>query len=103
MIKHAELFPKISAQIYNSPNSTEEFFLFNATTNKGFAVDGFAALLCKKFTGENKLSDIIASFESEQNLSKGEFESEISELLGDLEQNRLLTFYSEAQAPEKNS
>ncbi len=102
-MKQADLFPKISAQIYKSPNSTEEFFLFNTATNKGFAVDGFAAILCKKFTGENKLSEIVAAFETEHKLSKGEFESEISELLADLEKNRLLTFFNEAQPPAKDS
>lgn len=101
-MKQAELYPKISAQIYNSPNSTEEFFLFNTSTNKGFTIDGFAAILCRKFTGDKKLSEIIATFETEQKLTKGEFESEIEELLTDLEKNRLVTFFDAAQPPQKN-
>lgn len=101
-MKHASLFPKISAQVYTSPNSSEEYFLFNTATNKGFAIDGFAAILCKKFTGEKKLVDVIAAFEAEQQLAKGEFETEINDLLVELEKNRLLTFFNEAQSPSSN-
>jgi hypothetical protein len=98
-----DLFPKISAQVFTSPNNIDEYFLFNSTTNKGFAIDGYAAILCKKFTGEHKLSEVIATFESEQNLENGEYNSEINELISDLEKNRLLVFLNEAQLPITNS
>ena len=100
-MKQHELFPKISAQIFKSPNNQEEFFLFNTSTNKGFAIDGFAAVLCKKFTGDRTLSEVIAEFEAEQKLEKNEYETEITELLAELEKNRLLVFHNTAQELEE--
>jgi hypothetical protein len=96
-MKNSELFPKISAQAFNSPNKKEEYFLFNPITNKGFAIDGFAAILCKKFTGDRTFSQIIEEFEKEQDLEKNEFEAEIISLVSDLEKNNLVTFYESAQ------
>jgi hypothetical protein len=102
-MKQSDLFPKISAQFFNSPNNREEFFLFNTATNKGFAIDGFAAILCKKFTGEHKLSEVISSFEAEQKIQNGEYEDEITNLIADLEKNRLLIFFEEPQLPLKDN
>lgn len=100
-MKQHDLFPKISAQIFKSPNNTEEFFLFNTTTNKGFAIDGFAAVLCKKLTGDRTLNEVIAEFEIEQKLAKDEYKTEISDLLTELEKNRLLVFHNTAQELEE--
>ena len=87
-MKHGQLYPKISAQILNSPNNKDEYFLFNPSTNKGFSVDGLAADLCKKFNGEMTLDQTIKTFEVEQQLKAGEFNSEIDNLIQDLEKNR---------------
>ena len=95
-----ELFPKISAQIFKSSDTSEEFFLFNTTTNKGFAIDGLAAALCKKLIGVRTLSEVVKEFETEQNLKKDEYKTEINNLLIDLEKNRLLIFYSTSQEIE---
>lgn len=100
-MKQHELFPKISAQIFKSPNNPEEFFLFNTSTNKGFAIDGFAAILCKKFTGDRTLKEVITEFETEQKLDKNEYQTEISDLLAELEKNRLLVFHNSAQELEE--
>ncbi len=102
-MKQNELFPKISAQIFNSPNNVEEYFLFNTNTNKGFSIDGFAALLCKKFTGEYSLAQSVLEFEKEQNLASGEFESDIEWLIIELERHNLITFYESAQQASKES
>lgn len=98
-MNNAKLYPKITAQVFNSPNNKDEYFLFNTATNRGFAVDGYAAILCKKFNGEKTLEEIVKNFESEQKLESGEFSEEISTLLSDLEKNRLITFHNEAQLP----
>lgn len=100
-MKQAQLFPKISAQVLNSPNNKDEYFLFNASTNKGFSIDGLAADLCKKFNGEMTLEQTIKTFEIEQQLKMGEFESEIDSLIQDLEKNCLLVFLEEAQPTVK--
>lgn len=92
-MKYNNLFPKISAQIFPSNTSKEEFFLFNPATNRGFSIDGIAAHLCRKFTGERKLQDLITELEKEQNLNAGLFKDEIEKLLADLENNKLITFH----------
>ena len=95
-MKYNNLYPKISAQIFPSNTSKDEFFLFNSSTNRGFAIDGFAALLCKRFTGDRKLSEIIIEVEKEQNLSSGLFNNEIESLLTEMESNKLIVFSESA-------
>jgi hypothetical protein len=91
-MKYEAQFPKISAQIFSSSTSKQEFYLFNSITNRGFSIDGLAASLCKEFTGEKKLSEIIESFEKENKLQNGIFDKEISDLISELEKNKLITF-----------
>ncbi len=102
-MKQSNQYPKISAQFFTSPNNKEEYFLFNTASNKGFALDGFAALLCRKFTGEHDLNHIIKEFEEEQKLEKDEFKEEIEHLLSELEKHRLIDYFSTSQLrpPEK--
>ncbi|MBC7428446.1 MAG: hypothetical protein H7336_07540 [Bacteriovorax sp.] len=100
-MKKSHLFPKISAQIFNSPSTIDEFYLFNTSSNKGFAIDGFAADLCKKFIGEATLAETVRSLEIESKLKEGEYEEEIDNLILELERNSLIEFFEEAQAPSK--
>ena len=99
-MKKKKLFPKISAQVFNSPHNIEEFFLFNTSTNKGFAIDGMPAILCKKFTGESSLESIIEEFESEQEIEHGDYDTDIEDLLVELEKHNLIAFHDKAQPPK---
>ncbi len=71
--------------------------MFNSSTNQGFAVDGLAAIFCKKFAGDKLLSVIVSEFEKEQNIKSGLYNNEIENLLIELENNKLITFLTEAQ------
>lgn len=93
-----KLYPKLLAQFFESEKNREEFFLFNTATNKGFAVDGYAALLCKKFTGAQTLEVIIAEFELENQITKDTYSSEIESLIADLERYKLIAFFESSQA-----
>ena len=88
-----ELYPFVNAENMISRNSGGEqglYFLFNTTTNRGFAVDGLAALFCKELNGKKKLKDIINDFEQVYELESGKFEKEIATLMKDLQENGLL-------------
>ena len=101
-MKQSHLFPKISAETFSSPNNRDEFYLFNTSTNKGFSIDGFAAVLCRHFNGEKNLVDAIRSFEILSKLEVGEFDDEIENLIQDLQDNSLLVFLDEAQIPAED-
>lgn len=96
-MKQKDLYPKISAQIFPSNTNKDEFFLFNSSTNRGFSIDGLAAIFCKKFTGEKKLSELVLEFEKEQNIKSGLFNTEIENLINELENNKLITFTEASQ------
>lgn len=87
-------YPAITAEILNQ-NSTEEtaeFFLFNSKSNKGFSVQGLAALLCKNFDGKHTLADLISNLEKDYAIEPNTFNKEINNLIHDLESNGLVEF-----------
>lgn len=95
-----ESYPKLTADILNRgqlSNSTD-LFLFNAKTNKGFSLQGLAALLCKDFDGKKTLAETIIALEAKYELEPGKFKTEITNLVHDLENNGLLNFSQEPQA-----
>lgn len=97
-MKYANFYPKLEAQIFPSNTSREELFLFNSSTNRGFSLDGVAADICKKFTGDKKLSDIVSEVESERKLVSGLFNKEIDDLLNELENFKLVSFHEDPQS-----
>lgn len=86
-------YPLIKAEILGK-NKTEDqasFFLFNSETNRGYSVDGLAALLCKRFDGTKTLQELVAELEADYELEPHKFDKDVSMLIQDLENNGLVT------------
>ncbi len=97
-MKYSNHYPKLEAQIFPSNTSREELFLFNSNTNRGFSLDGVAADICKKFTGDRKLSEIVTEVEMERKIESGLFNKEIDDLLNELENFKLVSFHENPQS-----
>lgn len=94
-----DLYPNIKAEVLGK-NKTEDLatlYLFNSQTNRGYSLDGLAAILCKKFDGKKKLSSLIGELESEYQIDAKNFNSDIDALLEDLTDNDLLEMLKEAK------
>ncbi len=90
-------FPKLTSVVLNREfNNNDPYtdYLFNPSTNKGYSVNGLAALFCRELDGKKSLSEIISNFENHHDLKPGKFTSEIETLIFDLEQNQLIEFLS---------
>ncbi len=88
-------FPKLTSVVLNQEfNNKDPYtdYLFNPNTNKGYSVNGLAALFCRELDGKRSLSKIITEFESHYELAPGRFTKEIETLLFDLENNKLVEF-----------
>lgn len=87
-----ETYPKVIAEPLadNQQENPLSYFLFNSQTNRGYSVDGLAALFCRQLDGQKKLRDLITDFEAQHELEKGKFDGDIKTLLKDLEDNGLL-------------
>jgi hypothetical protein len=87
-------FPFITAEFLGK-NKTEgqaNCYLFNSVTNRGYSVEGLAAILCKSFDGTNDLLTCIKTLESDYELAENAFEQDIDHLIKDLEDNGLVEF-----------
>lgn len=94
-MEHLNKFPKLTSVVLNREfNNNDPYtdYLFNPSTNKGYSVNGLAALFCRELDGSKPLSEVIANFESHYDLKPGKFDNEISILLSDLEKNQLIEF-----------
>ncbi|MBC7713605.1 MAG: PqqD family protein [Rhizobacter sp.] len=90
---YMDQYPLINAEPINDngrQESQHSYFIFNAQTNKGYSLDGLAALLCKKMNGKKTLRSIIAELEADYELETGKFNKEIHALIKDLGDNNLL-------------
>lgn len=88
-------FPKLTSVVLNREfNNNDPYtdYLFNPSTNKGYSVNGLAAMFCRELDGTKTLSEIIANFEAHYGLAPGKFTKEIEILLSDLENNQLIEF-----------
>lgn len=94
-MEYMDKYPLISAESLDG-NSRQEnqfsYFLFNSQTNKGYSVDGLAALLCKQMNGKKKLRDLVKDLEAEYEIESGHFDKEIQTLMKDLSDNSLVIF-----------
>lgn len=92
---HLNHFPKLTSVILNREfNNSDPYtdYLFNPSTNKGYSINGLAALFCRELKGNKSLAEIITNFESQYDLVPGKFNNDIQILLSDLEKNQLIEF-----------
>lgn len=87
-----DLYPEIFAEPLagGRKENLQTYYLFNSKINRGYVVDGLAALFCRKIDGKKTLRNLIEEFENEYELEKGKFHKEINDLIHDLEKNHLL-------------
>lgn len=88
-------FPKLTSIILNHQIKNDDPFtdyLFNPSTNKGYSVNGLAAMFCRELDGRRTLAEIITMFENQYELAPGKFAKEIEVLLLDLESNQLIEY-----------
>lgn len=86
-------YPKLISVVLNkefNKNDPYTDYLFNPSTNKGYSINGLAALFCREFDGKKNLSEIITNFESQHDLIPGKFKADIELLIQDLEKNQLI-------------
>jgi hypothetical protein len=92
-MERSQSYPILTSVKLNKSNSeTFTDFLFNPNTNKGFSVEGLAALFCRNLDGKKSLERLIIDFENEHSLESGKFKNEIYSLITDLEKNNLIEF-----------
>jgi hypothetical protein len=84
-------YVQLKAEILSANNKNpNEIFLFNSSTNRGFMVDGIAAVLCKRMSGEKKINELISDFEKEYEVECNKFANDISQFLKNLVENDLI-------------
>jgi len=91
-MKRSNLVPTIVAQFITTNNKIDECFLFQSETNRGYAIDGIAAVICRRFNGKDNLEVIVNNLEKDLKLTKGQYDGEIEVLLDELEQFKLIEF-----------
>jgi hypothetical protein len=94
-MEHIQKFPKLNSVILNREfNNNDPYtdYLFNPNTNKGYSVNGLAALFCRELNGTKSLAEVITNFENQYELAPGIFINEIEKLIIDLEKNQLIEF-----------
>lgn len=91
-----KLYPRITAEILGKKKTegSASCFLFNSQTNRGYAVEGLAAILCKNFDGTKTLESLVQELEKDYELEPNTFTSEIKTLIKDLEENGLIELMS---------
>lgn len=82
----------LAEKLSNGSGKAGVLYLFGATSNKGFQIEGLAAVFVQRFNGDKTLDEITAEIESEFNLQRGEFANEISEMIDDLLKHELIEF-----------
>lgn len=97
---NGNLYPFIHAEPLAAGRNVnpQVYYLFNQKENRGYVVEGLAALFCRKLDGKKKLVEVIDEFEAEYELEKGKFENDISELIQDLSKNKLLELLNNPKA-----
>lgn len=84
-------YVQLKAEILLANNKNpHEIFLFNSSTNRGFMVDGIAAVLCKRMSGEKKINELLRDFETEYKVECEKFSNDISVFLKSLVDNDLI-------------
>lgn len=93
-------YPKLTSVTLNREiNNNDPYtdYLFNPATNKGYSVNGLAAMFCRELNGYMTLQEVIKLFEENYQIAPGKFSNEINELLTDLEKNNLIEFLNQPQ------
>lgn len=88
-----DLYPLLVAESLTPGSENENplaYYLFNSQTNRGFAVEGLAALFCKTMNGKKKVKELVQNFEKEHELEAGIFEKDILKLIDDMDDNGLI-------------
>ncbi len=81
----------LSAEFLNSANlNVEEVLLFNPTTNRGFAVYGFAKLVLKFLDGKSTLEEVITQLEVQYELAPGQYRKEVIDFIDELDKDELI-------------
>lgn len=96
MSDKTKMYPRITAEILGKKKTegSANCFLFNSQTNRGYAVEGLAAILCKNFDGTKTLENLVQDLEKEYALEPNAFSNEIKGLIKDLEDNGLIELMS---------
>lgn len=101
-MQFAEKYFLITAErLSKGSNKKYSISLFNPDTNRGFAIEGLAAIFCSRLDGSKKISELINEMEIQFELERGIFNIDVDNLLEEMLRNGLVTSSSEPIISDK--
>jgi len=74
----------IAGKLDKKSINSSHIFLFNSKTNRGYQVEGLAALFIYQFDGQRSVATLLDELEQKYNIEKGKFDSEVDAVIEDL-------------------